>query len=635
MNTSKLTSKMEELWEEQAKKISWFTPWKKVLEWKSPSRKAMPFVKWFVGGKLNASYACLDTHINSWRKNKIALYWEDEDGNTVSLSYLQLYQEVNRCASAFRKMGVKKGDRIVIYLPMIPQAIVSMLAVARLGAIHSVVFSAFGAKALAERINDAQARFVITADFGKRRGKLIPLKSVVDSAVKTVDCVEHVVVVKRTKETIRFEEGRDLLYDEILKDADSYISPEKVDATHPLFILYTSGTTGKPKGIVHSTGGYLVYASSTYKWAFNADESSTYWCTADIGWITGHSFVTYAPLLSGSTVVLYEGAPNYPNIDRWWSIIEKYKVSIFYTSPTALRMFMRYGSESIKKYDLSSLKVLGSVGEVINPEVWEWYHNHIGNKKCPIIDTWWQTETGGFMIAPSTALGLVDLKPGSATKPLPGIDADVVDENGKSVEVGEKGFLVVKNPWPGMLMGVYNDPERYKEVYWSKFDGMYCTGDYAKKDKDGYFWLLGRSDEALNVAGHMLGTAEIESAAVEASGVAEAAVARIKDDITGDAIALFVILKKGVTASEQIRKEIIQSIRSGVGPIARPKEIYFVESLPKTRSGKIMRRILKSIANGESVGDISTLEDKSSVEEVRIAYDVFKNGLKKASQEGA
>jgi acetyl-CoA synthetase len=611
-------STLEKHWDNQAKKLSWFKEWDKVLGWDEP------FAKWFVGGKINASYVSLDVHLKTERKNKVAVYWEGEEGETVSLSYLQLYRRVNKFASGLKNIGVKKGDRIVIYLPMVPEAIIAMLASARIGAIHSVVFSAFGSSALADRIDDAKARFVITADFGRRRGKLIPLKHVVDQALETLSRrddslpVEHVVVVKRTKETITFYD-RDILYSDLIKNASDYVAPESMESTDPLFILYTSGTTGKPKGIMHSTGGYLVYTNSVYQHAFDPQEDSTYWCTADVGWITGHSFVTYAPLMSGSTIVIYEGGPDYPAIDRWWNIIEKYKVSIFYTSPTAIRMFMKHGVEHIQKHDLTSLKILGSVGEVINPEVWEWYHKNIGGGNCPIIDTWWQTETGGFMIAPS-AQDLVKLKPGSATFPLPGINADVVDEDGNPLPPNNKGYLVIKSPWPGMLIGIYGDPERYKKVYWSKFKGMYYSGDYAQKDDDGYFWLLGRSDEALNVAGHMLGTAEIESAAVSASCVAEAAVVGVPDEIKGEAIVLFVTLKKAFTPDESVKAEIIKTIRHHIGPIAKPREIYCVESLPKTRSGKIMRRVIKAIACGKDVGDLSTIENKSSVEQVRKVY---------------
>lgn len=606
---------LKKFWAQQAEHIPWAKKWEQVLEWDEP------FAKWFVGGKLNASYACLDVHVNSPNKNKVAFYWQDEDGKTISYTFLQLYQEVNKFASALKNIGVKKGDRVVIFLPMIPQAIIAMLACARIGAIHSVVFSAFGTSALADRINDAQAKFVITADFAKRRGKLIPLKTVVDEALEQTPCVERVVVVKRTDKIIPLDDARDCLYHEILEDADEYIEPEMVEADHPLFILYTSGTTGKPKGIVHSTGGYLVYIRSVFNTAFNPNEKSVYWCTADVGWITGHSFVTYGPLMTGTTSVIYEGSPDYPAIDVWWKLIEKYKISIFYTSPTALRMFMRHGTDSIKKHDLSSLKILGTVGEVINPEVWLWYNKHIGNKNCPIIDTWWQTETGGFMIAPS-AKKLVPLKPGSATFPLPEIDAEVVDKKGDPVAPNTKGYLVIKKPWPGMLIGIYNDPERFKQVYWSKFPGMYYSGDYAIKDDDGYFWLLGRADEVLNIAGHILGTSEIESAAIKADSVVEAAVVGVPDELKGEAIVLFVTLKKGVAKSDEVKKEIIQTIRHLMGPIAKPREIYFVDSLPKTRSGKIMRRILKSIAKGESIGDVSTLENEGSVQ---LARDEFEN----------
>jgi len=605
---------LKKIWAQEAEYIPWAKKWDEVLQWNEP------FAKWFAGGKLNASYTCLDTHIDTPNQDKVAFYWEDEDGNTISYTFLELYKEVNKFASALANIGVKKGDRIVLFLPMIPQAIIAMLATARLGAIHSVVFSAFGVRALADRIQNAQAKFIITADFAKRRGKLIPLKTVVDQALEKVSCVQHVVIVKRTEQESPLDTTRDFLYHEIIKTADDYIAPEMVEADHPLFILYTSGTTGKPKGIVHSTGGYLVYVRSVFNTAFNPNKNSIYLCTADIGWITGHSFVTYAPLMTGVVSVIYEGGPDYPGIDIWWKLIEKYKVSIFYTSPTALRMFMRHGTDPIKKHDLSSLKVLGTVGEVINPEVWLWYNEHIGDNKCPIIDTWWQTETGGFMIAPS-AKDLVPLKPGSATFPLPGIEADVLDEQGNPVPPNTKGYLVIKKPWPGMLIGIYNDPDRFKKVYWSKFPGMYYTGDYAKIDEDGYFWLLGRADEVLNIAGHILGTSEIESAAIQADPVVEAAVIGVPDDLKGEAIVLFVTLKKDIKKSKEVKQEIIQTIRHHMGPIAKPREIYFVDGLPKTRSGKIMRRILKSIAKGESIGDTSTLENELSVQLARDEFE--------------
>src|SRR3990172_5167374 len=532
-------SDLESFWEKEAEKIPWFKRWEKGLVWEEP------FARWFVGGTINASYACVDVHMHSWRKNKVAIYWEDENGNTKTISYTQLYREVNRFASALKDIGVKKGDIVVLYLPMIPELVISMLATARIGAIHAIVFSGFSSEALADRINDTGAKVLITADFGIRRGKFVPLKEIIDSALKSTPTIEKVVLVKRTQEEINMEEGRDLLYHELLAKAENYTEPESVESSHPLYILYTSGTTGKPKGIVHSTGGYLVYNYATYKWVFDVSDESIYWCTADIGWVTGHSYIVYAPLLHGATIVMYEGAPDYPHLDRWWEIIEKYGVTIFYTSPTALRMFMRHGEEWIKRHDLSSLKILGTVGEPINPEVWEWYYRHIGGERCPIVDTWWQTETGGMMISPAPGLGPVPLKAGSTTLPLPGIDAEVVDDSGNPVSTGIKGYLVIKRPWPGMLMGLYHDPVRYKEVYWTNFKGVYYTGDYAIKDEEGYFWLLGRADETLKVAGHRIGTAEVESAVVANAFVAEAAVVGVPDPIKGEAIVIFTILKDG------------------------------------------------------------------------------------------
>lgn len=617
----KAISNLENFWEKEAEKIYWFKRWSKVLEWDEP------FARWFVGGELNASYNCIDAHLNTWRKNKIAIYWEDENGNTKSFSYAQIYREVNKFASVLKNFGVKKGDIVVLYLPMIPELVIAMLSIARIGAIHTVVFSGFSSQALADRINDTEAKILITADFGLRRGKFVPLKEIANNAIKSSPTIEKVILIRRTTEKINIEGDRDLLYDELIKDAENYVEPEPVESTHPLYILYTSGTTGKPKGIVHSTGGYLVYNYATYKWVFNISDESIYWCTADVGWVTGHSSIVYAPLLHGATIVMYEGAPDYPYIDRWWEIIEKYGVTIFYTSPTALRMFMRYGEEPIKKHDLNSLKILGTVGEAINPEVWEWYYKNIGQERCPIVDTWWQTETGGILISPAPGLELVPLKPGSATLPLPGIDAEVVDEKGKTVQYGTKGFLVIKKPWPGMLLGIHKDPARYKEIYWSKFKGMYYTGDYAIKDEEGYFWLLGRADEVLKIAGHRIGTAEIESAVLENPAVAEAAVASIPDEIKGEEIILFVILKEGYKADNDLKKKIIQTIRELIGPIATPKEIYFVKKLPKTRSGKIMRRILRAVVQDKPIGDITTLEDEASVEEIKSTYEEFKSML--------
>lgn len=615
-------SDLESFWEKQAEKISWFRRWEKVLIWEEP------YAKWLVGGILNASYACVDAHLHSWRKNKVAIYWEDENGNTKSLSYTQLHREVNRFASVLKNIGVKKGDIVVLYLPMMPELVTSMLATARIGAIHAVVFSGFSSQALADRINDTGAKVLITADFGVRRGKFVLLKEIVDNALKSAPTVKKVVLIKRTEEEVKIEEGRDLLYHELMKNAERHVEPEPVESTHPLYILYTSGTTGRPKGIVHSTGGYLVYNYATYKWVFDISDESIYWCTADVGWVTGHSSIVYAPLLHGATIVIYEGAPDYPYVDRWWEIIEKYGVTIFYTSPTVLRMFMRYGEDWIKKHDLSSLKTLGTVGEAINPEVWKWYYKHIGNERCPIVDTWWQTETGGIMISPAPGLGLVPLKPGSATFPLPGIDAEVVDDSGNPVAAGIKGYLVIRKPWPGMLMEVYKDPVRYKETYWSRFKGMYYTADYAMKDDEGYFWLLGRADEILKVAGHRIGTVEIESAVVATPFVAEAAVVGVPDPVKGESIVVFVILKEGYKPGDSLKKGITDTIRKLIGPVATPREIYFVAKLPKTRSGKIMRRILKAIVQDVPIGDVTTLEDEASVEEVKATYEEFKSMLK-------
>jgi acetyl-CoA synthetase len=618
----KAISNLEKFWGKEAEKLTWFRRWDNVLYWDEP------YARWFVGGLLNASYGCLDTHLHSWRKNKVAIYWEDEEGNTKSFSYAQLYREVNRFASVLKNIGAQKGDIIILYLPMIPELVISMLATVRIGAIHTVVFSGFSSQALADRINDTGAKVLITGDFGIRRGKLVPLKEVVDNALKLAPSVEKVILVKRTEEKVTIKEGRDLIYQELMEDAEKYVEPEPVEATHPLYILYTSGTTGKPKGIVHSTGGYLVYNYATYKWVFDISDESVYWCTADVGWVTGHSAIVYAPLLHGATIVMYEGSPDYPYLDKWWEIIEKYVVTIFYTSPTALRMFIRYGEEWIKKHDLSSLRILGTVGEAINPEVWEWYYKNIGNERCPIVDTWWQTETGGVMISPAPGLELVPLKPGSATLPLPGIDAEVVDDSGIPVSAGTKGYLVIRKPWPGMLMDIYKNPIRYKETYWSRFKGMYYTADYAIKDEEGYFWLLGRADEVLKVAGHRIGTAEIESSVVSTPFAAEAAVVGVPDEVKGEVIIIFVILKEGFKPEDDIKEKIIDNIRKQIGPIATPREIYFVAKLPKTRSGKIMRRILKAIILDKPIGDVTTLEDEASVDEIKASYEELKRMLK-------
>ena len=615
----------EKFWDREARKLEWFRTWVKVLEWDSP------FARWFVGGLLNASHLCLDRHVKTWRRSKVAIYWEDEVGNTRTLSYSQLYSEVNRLASILRKFRVGKGDRVAVYLPLIPELPMTMLATARIGAIHTVVFSGFSSQALADRVCDTQAKVLITADGSFRRGKLIPLKKIVDAAVEKCPSVESVIVVKRANVDVDMKEGRDFWYHDLLKSARDYVEPLPVESNDPLYILYTSGTTGKPKGIVHNTGAYMVYNHSAYKWAFNIRDESVYWCTADIGWVTGHSSIVYAPLSHAATIVLYEGAPDYPTPNRWWEIIEKYGVTIFYTSPTAIRMLMGYGEKWLKKHNLSSLEILGSVGEPINPEAWIWYYKNVGKERCPIVDTWWQTETGGFMISPAPGLVLVPLKPGSATLPLPSIEAEVVDENGKPAPTGVKGYLVLKKPWPGMLMTLYQDPQRYKEVYWSRFPNVYYTGDYAIRDADGYFWLLGRADEVLKIAGHRIGTMEIESALVSHPAVSEAATIGKPHEVKGESISIFAILKQSYEPTEELKQELKKHVRKVIGPVATPEEIYFVHSLPKTRSGKIMRRVLKAVLMNKPIGDLSTLEDEASVEEVKKAYEEFKKMLKGGS----
>lgn len=605
----------ERFWAEEARKLDWFKTWDTVLEWQPP------FARWFVGGKLNACYQCVDRHVKTWRRSKVAIYWEGEMGDSQVLSYSTLYRWVNKFASVLLNLGVRKGDTVALYLPMIPELPIFMLACARIGAPHTVVFSGFSAHALADRINDIQAKVLVTADAGFRRGKLLELKNISDEAVSLSPSIEKVVVARRAGIPINMKQGRDYWLHELLDAAVAFVPAEPVDATHPLYILYTSGTTGKPKGIVHSTGGYLVFTNSGYKWVFDVKEESVYWCTADVGWVTGHSSIVYGPLCHGAAIVLYEGAPDYPSVDRWWDIIEKYGVTIFYTSPTGIRMLMKYGEDVIKKHNLSTLELLGSVGEAINPEAWHWYYRVIGGERCPIVDTWWQTETGGTMISPTPGIELVPLKPGSATFPLPGVNADIVDEDGKSLPPGEKGYLVIKSPWPGMLMGIHGDPQRYKETYWSKFPGMFYTGDYAIRDKDGYFWLLGRADEVLKIAGHRIGTIEIEDAAVSHQAVVEAAATSRPDPVKGDSIVVFATLKQGIEPSSELKEEIRQHIRKMLGPVATPEEIYLVARLPKTRSGKIMRRVLKAVASGTMLGDLTTLEDEASVDEVKKAYE--------------
>jgi acetyl-CoA synthetase len=608
----------ERFWAEEARKLDWFKTWDKVLYWQPP------FARWFEGGKLNACYQCVDRHVKTWRRSKVAIYWEGELGDSQVLSYSTLYRWVNKFASVLKNLGVNKGDTVALYLPMIPELPIFMLACARIGAPHTVVFSGFSAQALADRINDIKAKVLVTADAGFRRGKHLELKSICDEAAALSPSIEKVVVARRAGISIDMKPGRDVWLHELLDDAASFVPAEPVEATHPLYILYTSGTTGKPKGIVHGTGGYLVFTNCGYEWVFNVKEESVYWCTADVGWVTGHSSIVYGPLCHGAAIVIYEGAPDYPSVDRWWDIVEKYGVSILYTSPTGIRMLMKYGEDVVKKHDLSSLELLGSVGEAINPEAWQWYYKVIGGERCPIVDTWWQTETGGTMIAPTPGIELVPLKPGSATFPLPGVNADIFDESGKSVPAGEKGYLVIKSPWPGMLQGVYGDPERYQETYWSKFPGVYYSGDYAIRDKDGYFWLLGRADEVLKIAGHRIGTIEIEDAAVSYDAIVEAAVASRPDEVKGESVVIFAILKQEVEPSQELKNKIKQHIRKVLGPVATPDEIYFVPKLPKTRSGKIMRRVLKAVASGTSIGDLTTLEDGTSVDEVKKAFEELK-----------
>ena len=597
--------RIEEFWGKISEELVWFRKWDRVLEWNPP------YSKWFVNGKLNASYNCLDRHLDA-RGNKTALIWEGEPGDRVTYTYGELYREVCRFSNVLKDLGIKKGDRITLYLPMIPQLPVAMLACARIGAIHSVVFAGFSPRALRERINDAESRILITADGGFRRGRIIPLKENADEALEDAPSIEHVIVVERTgKRWNRYE--RDLTWDEVIEKQDTECEAEIMDSEDELFILYTSGTTGKPKGVVHRTGGYMVGVHITAKWIFDLRDDDIYWCTADIGWITGHSYIVYGPLSNGATVVMYEGAPDHPARDRFWEIIERYGVTVFYTAPTAIRSFMKWGDEWVKKHDLSSLRILGTVGEPINPRAWEWYHRVVGGERCPIMDTWWQTETGMILISP---LPFTPLKPGSATKPFPGIEADVLDEDGNPCKPGEGGYLVIKTPWPAMLKTLFRDDERYIKTYWERFPGVYLTGDAAKKDEDGYFWILGRSDDVINVSGHRIGTMEVESALVSHPAVAEAAVVGKAHEIKGQAIVSFIILKEGFDPDENLKELLKAHVRAEIGGIAVPDEIYFVSSLPKTRSGKIMRRILRAIESGKEIGDTSTLEDEKSVKEI-------------------
>jgi len=600
----------EKFWAQQAEDLLWKQKWSKVLEWNEPH------AKWFVDGKMNVSANCLDRHLDGPRNNKAAIIWEGEPGDSRILTYQMLHREVCKFANALKNIGAKAGDRITIYMPMIPEAAIAMLACARIGATHSVIFGGFSADAVADRNNDAGARFVITADGGWRRGKVVPLKENVDTALAKSPTVEKVVVFNRCDQKVNMKMGRDLWWHEIMASASADCPPEAFDSEHPLFILYTSGSTGKPKGILHTSAGYLLGASTSHKWVFDLREEDVYWCTADVSWITGHSYIVYGPLCNGATVLMFEGAPNHPKEDRFWEIIEKYRVSIFYTAPTAIRAFIKWGDHHPDSHDLSSLRLLGSVGEPINPEAWMWYHEKIGKGRCPIVDTWWQTETGAIMIAPIP--GAIPTKPGSATRPLPGIVAEVVDKQGNKVGANEGGFLVVRKPWPSMLRTIYNDDARYKEQYWSQVKGNYFTSDGARADEDGYLWVMGRVDDVLNVAGHRLSTMEIESALVNHPKVAESAVVGKPDEIKGEGIACFVTLKAGIPATEELKKELRDHVAKEIGALARPDEIRFTEALPKTRSGKIMRRLLRDIASGkQSTGDTTTLEDYSVLAKLR------------------
>jgi acetyl-CoA synthetase len=602
----------EGFWAEQAQGLAWSRKWDRVLEWNPP------FAKWFVGGTLNLSENCLDRHVAGGRADKTALLWEGEPGETRALTYRELLQEVGRFANVLRALGVAKGDRVGIYMPMIPEAAVAMLACARIGATHSVVFGGFSAEAVRDRMNDAQARLIVTADGGYRRGAIVPLKASVDGALAKGACptVQTVVVVRRTGQDVPMQKGRDHWWHEQMGKAAPECPPEPLESEHPLFILYTSGTTGKPKGVVHTTAGYLLHAALTSRLVFDLKDEDRYWCTADIGWVTGHSYVVYGPLANGATSFLYEGAPNHPEPDRFWSIIERHRINILYTAPTAIRAFVRWGEQWPRKHDLSSLRLLGTVGEPINPEAWMWYRHVIGGDRCPIVDTWWQTETGGIMITPLP--GATPTKPGSGTLPFFGVVPDVVDKDGHSVEPGSGGYLVIKKPWPGMLRTIYGDPDRYVSQYWSRFPGTYFTGDGARRDPDGYYWIMGRVDDVINVAGHRLGTMEVESALVSHERVAEAAVVGRPDDLKGQALVAFVTVQAGVPATDALRAELKEHVVREIGAIARPDDIRFTDALPKTRSGKIMRRLLRDIASkSETLGDTTTLEDFSVLARLR------------------
>ncbi len=615
----------EKFWGDVAGELHWFKKWEKVLDWNVPD------VRWFIGGKTNLSFNCLDRQIAAGRGDKVAILWEGEPasdfgelsraaggsaGEIRKITYKQLHKEVCQFANGLKSLGVKRGDRVTIYMPMVPEAAIAMLACARLGAAHSVIFGGFSSQAIADRVEDAKSEVIITADGGFRRGQIVPLKNNVDAALTKTDRVKKVVVLQRTGAKVEMVQGRDVWWHELVANQSADCPAEQMDAEDLLYVLYTSGSTGKPKGIQHTTGGYMVGTYLTTKYVFDIHENDIYWCTADVGWVTGHSYIVYGPLNNGATVLMYEGAPNSPDFSRFWAMVERHKVTVFYTAPTAIRAFMRAGREFADKHDLSSLRLLGSVGEPINPEAWMWYHEVIGHKKCPIVDTWWQTETGMIMITPLP--GATTTKPGTATLPFFGVDAAIVDRDGKELGPNQGGLLVLRKPWPAMLRGIYNDPERYKKQYWNDVPGMYFTGDGARRDSDGYFWIMGRIDDVINVSGHRLGTAEVESALVGHAAVAEAACVGMPHELKGQGLAAFVTLRAGFKASEQLKKELSQCVAASIGSFARPDQIRFTEALPKTRSGKIMRRLLKEVAGGGEVkGDVTTLEDFSVIAKLK------------------
>jgi acetyl-CoA synthetase len=600
----------EAFWASVAENLHWFKKWDKILEWDEPH------AKWFVGGKINAAYNCLDRHLESWRKNKAAIIWEGEPGETRTLTYQQLHRQVCRFANVLKKVGVKTGDRVALYMPLVPELAIAMLACARIGATHTVIFGGFSADAIRDRVNDGKCKLIVTADGGYRRGSEIRLKETVDKAVAQTPSVENVIVFQRTGTKVPMTVGRDYWWHELMETVSADCPAEELDSEHPLYILYTSGTTGKPKGILHTTGGYLTGTFITSKWVFDLKDEDTYWCTADIGWVTGHSYVVYGPLANGATVFMYEGAPNYPEPDRFWSIVERHKINILYTAPTAIRAFIKWGEQYPLKHDLSSLRLLGTVGEPINPEAWMWYHTIIGKTKCPIVDTWWQTETGAIMISPLP--GATPTVPGTATRPFPGVVIDIMTKDGQPVGTNEGGYLVIKHPFPSMLRTIWRDDERFKKQYWSEIPHVYFAGDGARRDQRGYFWIMGRVDDVINVSGHRLGTAEIESALVSHPAVAEAAVVGKPDEIKGQAIAAFVTLEGGRKGNEELKQELRAHVAKEIGSLAKPDDLRFTDALPKTRSGKIMRRLLRELASSGTVaGDVTTLEDFSVLEKLR------------------